>query len=286
MRFTVIYTLSPSGAEPDGRHMYRTNRHVSCSSNQRSLSHVYVVMKSEFEEESIAAASGRSNLPLTRRSRLARYLDDLALRTNDTPFDTSDLNPPNSAVGRFSIPAPGLADSANLDHNPEADSFIYLESLLESLAVLGKLGNALDIVAQRLSSEVYSLVDSTVEDVAERAEYSRRTSALNSVSQVDSSRSQGVYVFVTETSAIPESVAGAAVPYAKNEGGYLNGSSLRLSALESTAKHMDHEVLKDLFWTLYSKFDAVLQGLRVVYEVANRIGSVRLFCLTIEALFS
>jgi exocyst complex component 4 len=56
-----------------------------------------------------------------------------------------------------------------------------------------------------------------------------------------------------------------------------NASQLRLAALESPAKHADVETLKDLFWTLYSKLDAVCQGLRVVSEVSNRIGSRREF---------
>lgn len=34
------------------------------------------------------------------------------------------------------------------------------------------------------------------------------------------------------------------------------------------------ETLKDVFWTLYSKLDAVLQGFRVAYEVALRIAEV------------
>ena len=57
----------------------------------------------------------------------------------------------------------------------------------------------------------------------------------------------------------------------------VTASSLRLAALESVEKQVDHEVLRDLFWTLYSKLDAVTQGLRVVYEVSNRIGSVRAY---------
>ncbi len=113
--------------------------------------------------------------------------------------------------------------------NPETDSFVYIETLLESLSVLGKLGGGLDIVAQRLPGEIFALIDSTVDEVSERTEYNRRTSLL---------------------------------------------LQLRLSALESSTKHADHEILRDLFWTLYSKLDAVMQGLRVVYEVAKRIGSV------------
>lgn len=34
------------------------------------------------------------------------------------------------------------------------------------------------------------------------------------------------------------------------------------------------ETLRDLFWTLYSKLDAVLQGFRVSYEVSMRITEV------------
>lgn len=231
------------------------------------------VPKVEFEEEPIATMALRNaTLPPSRRSRLARFLDDLALRTNESPYDTSDLNVSNGAKGSLSMTAFGT-DASNVDQHPEADSFAYLEMLLESLAVLGKLGSALDIVAQRLSSEIYSLVESTVEDVSERAEYGRRASALNSVHHIDA-KSQGVYMFASGMSVIPEGAAGSAASYGRNREGHMNASSLRLSALESSAKHMDHEVLQDLFWTLYSKFDAVLQGLRVVYEVANRIGSV------------
>jgi len=57
----------------------------------------------------------------------------------------------------------------------------------------------------------------------------------------------------------------------------VDASRIRLASLEYSAKKTDHEILRDLFWTVYSKLDAVLQGLRVVYEVANRIGSRRDF---------
>lgn len=52
------------------------------------------------------------------------------------------------------------------------------------------------------------------------------------------------------------------------------GSLLKLSASESSALELNTETLKDLFWTLYSKLDAVLQGFRVSYEVAGRIAEV------------
>lgn len=63
-------------------------------------------------------------------------------------------------------------------------------------------------------------------------------------------------------------------------GGYdklLPARALRLAALEMSTKRGDQEIMKDFFWTLYSKLDAVAQGLRVIYEVSNRIGSRRDF---------
>ena len=51
-------------------------------------------------------------------------------------------------------------------------------------------------------------------------------------------------------------------------------SLLRLTASETNALEMNVETLKDLFWTLYSKLDAVLQGFRVTYEVSLRIAEV------------
>lgn len=53
--------------------------------------------------------------------------------------------------------------------------------------------------------------------------------------------------------------------------------SLRIAVSLDTMSPPHHAaVLKDLFWTLYSKLAAVLEGHRVVYEVARWIPSVRL----------
>lgn len=51
-------------------------------------------------------------------------------------------------------------------------------------------------------------------------------------------------------------------------------SLLRLTTSETNELEQSVETLKDLFWTLYSKLDAVLQGFRVAYEVAVRITEV------------
>ena len=201
--------------------------------------------------------------------RLRQYLNDLATRPNESPFNLDDslvesrLNQRDSRASLSSLAsAPNYAANTN-PKNPETDSFTYIETLLESLAVLGKLGNGLDIITQRLPTEIYALVDATLDEVDERAEIGRR---LSSYSVGTTIRASNLFVFANESG---------------NDGLPLNGtldaSLLRLAALEATDKEIDHEILKDMFWTLYSKLDAVSQSLRVVYEVSNRIGSVSKF---------
>lgn len=61
----------------------------------------------------------------------------------------------------------GIAGNTG-NNNPETDSYIYIENLLEALAVLGRLGQALDTVAQRAPGEIFALVDGTLDEVEER----------------------------------------------------------------------------------------------------------------------
>lgn len=199
----------------------------------------------------------------SRPTRQTRFLNDLATRPNDPPHDLSDVGFRNNGHPS-TVSSTALTNAVPL--NPEADSFSYMETLIESLAVLGKLGNALDTVAQRLPSEIFTMVETTLDEVEERAEYGRQGSmfALNGAM----GRSEGVYFFSSNDSSIEQR--------STIKGPTLNASCLRLAALESSSKRVDHEILKDLFWTLYSKLDAVAQGLRVVYEVTNRVGSVSL----------
>lgn len=181
----------------------------------------------------------------------------------------------NGASAGQSFSSLSTPPSAQNMRNPESDSFAYIETLLESLAVLGKLGSALDIVAQRLPGEIFSVVETTLDEVADRAEYGRRGSVI--MAGGTSSRTEGAYIFASGDSSShgvgASSIGGAVAP----QGGLLGASALRLAALESSAKQVDHETLKDFFWTVYSKLDAISQGLRVVFEVSNRIGSVSYF---------
>lgn len=234
-----------------------------------------------------------------QHSRLTRYLQDLALRPNDPPDDVEDSKIGSSGSGKTLPTSPSysnpsgpsattslssLSNFANVSpsqnqRNPETDSFTYIETLLESLSVLGKLGGGLDIVAQRLPSEIFSLVDGTVEEVSERAEYNRRSSLLFS----NGAGAKGHATYIVTSKPAVTGGPQLDMPSSRVEGTRMGHSpsisplQLRLTALESSVKHADHEILRDLFWTLYSKLVAVLQGLRVVYEVAKRIGSVSQF---------
>lgn len=167
--------------------------------------------------------------------------------------------------------------------NPESDSFGYIETILESLAILGKLGAALESVTQRLPMELYSLVEATVEEVDERTEFARRlvaggmstvTGAPGGRESVVAAKTGVAYIFV-EPKRSASMTKGGAGGLTETPGAEESPTTLlRLGALENSASNADHEVLRDLFWTLYSKMDAVCQSIRVVYEVANRIGTV------------
>ncbi|KAF9076098.1 Sec8 exocyst complex component-specific domain-containing protein [Rhodocollybia butyracea] len=223
------------------------SRWASYTPNQRAFPKV------EFEEEPTVALPDQSpSSPTFPTTRLARFLQDLTLRPNDAPMDA---NEPNAAVPTDKSLNYNISSrNPQALLNPEADSFVYLETVLESLAVLGRLGATLDIVAQRLPIEIYSLIETTIDEVSERAEYGRRSS-----------------VFGLSAPSLKECT------FFPHKNGYLPESSLRLAALESSFQQVDQEILRDFFWTLYSKMDAVAQGLRVIYEVANRIGSRRDF---------
>ena len=221
--------------------------------------------KVEFDEEKSggpAAAMSQGT-----RSHLASYLHELNLKANDSPHDPS-------ANSRVSLTTLTTNDPSTPQTNPETDSFTYLETILESLAILGKLGSGLETITQRLPMELYSIVEATIDEVNERSEFSKRLPGfMNNAASVVSAKTATAYMYVD-----PKLPVGAPNGTAPTNGVSVTdkpaASLLRLSALENSATNPDHEILRDLFWTLYSKLDAVSQSMRVVYEVANRIGSV------------
>ena len=109
-------------------------------------------------------------------SRFSRYLSSLAVRPAPDPM----MDPMN--LGISSLPSQGSIDQTRPDsqdvangstytgepHNPEADSYGYIEAVLEALFVLGKLTGALETVAQRVSTEIHHLIEITLDEVEER----------------------------------------------------------------------------------------------------------------------
>ncbi|GAA5904682.1 exocyst subunit SEC8 [Sporobolomyces salmoneus] len=259
--------------------------------------------------------SGRSTARLPRMSKLQRFLQSLALKPSSNPMldeaveelmlvaeeaeeDASGLG----ATGSFSFGTGETLGSISGDgssvgsgtgttqktprqrggRNPEVDSFAYIEMLIESLAALGKLGYALDAVSQRVQGEMFALVENTVEEVEERNDRSRGMFGVstggsggggNSVNRPPSTfvpSSPELGIASTSSSAAAAMAAGSWA----TEG---VASRVRLSASETSSLASSVETLKDLFDTLYSQLDAVLQGFRVTYEVAGRIAERRDF---------
>ncbi|GAA5991883.1 hypothetical protein JCM10908_002254 [Rhodotorula pacifica] len=170
--------------------------------------------------------------------------------------------------------------------NPEVDSFAYIEMLLEALAALGKLGYALDAVGQRIQGELFALVESTIEEVEERNDsikpFANLVGSMRPASSLyvppspdpnhPSSTSLQGSTATTTTSGIA-SLSAISGAFATDGVAAL----LRLTPSETSGLANSVETLRDLFWTLYSKLDAVLQGFRVAYEVAGRIAERRDF---------
>lgn len=140
----------------------------------------------------------------------------------------------------------------------EEDSFVYMSVLLESLSQLGKMGYALDTIAQLVPMELYQLVDATIEEVEARHE--ARTSGSTAV------RVETVLLAPHATHSVLDdghprrsfSLRGAPPPRIH--------ASTELAALQR-----DTETMRDLFWTLFSKLEAVLCAHRAVQEVASVI---------------
>jgi exocyst complex component 4 len=229
------------------------------------FSHPYSVPAVPFDEESSFALDSTNSKPnITRtpkyHAHLDHYVHHLTIKPNEPPYDltTTDLElKPTTLPSSTSLQSIASIQNAT----PESDSFTYLEHVLESLAVLNKLSVSLDAVSQRLPIEIYNLVEITISEVSERLEGSFRSSLLP---LFDGGRPSSVYMFAE------------AAPQANGVDAMKGASGLRLTVLEQMVKEKNREILRDLFWTLYSKLDAVVQGLKVVSEVSNRIASVRI----------
>ncbi|SPO25928.1 related to SEC8 - protein transport protein [Ustilago trichophora] len=253
-----------------------------------------IVGEAENAIEGGAATSSTETLQLTRflqslRSRpsfdpnLASDIPESALMTATKSFSalTGELKSGGSSMDAGSTDLSSSSNSssstggrygAEFDANPEADSFLYIEMLLESLSRLGKLGTALDIISQRLAMEVHQVVDATIDEVDARNEPLRRFSVALRPDSVLLASSSALARSFTESMRSSSSRSSFNIAN-RPQSSTTNTSMLRISAGETSALQRDGETMRDLFWTLFSKLDAVLQGHRVVYEVAGMIAS-------------
>lgn len=210
--------------------------------------------------------------------KLTKYLKALNLRP--APDAANDLMPDlistsqNAVHESSELPSSKSTESfaainsvQNQQYNPETDSFLYIEMLLESLARLGKLKMTQEVILQRLPVELHQLVDSTIEEVDTRSEMMRRSSSA--VLRPES-------LLLSNSSALARSFSENARTSFRSSltaPGNLSLGAVRMSALETGQVERDSETMRDLFWTLFSKLDAVLQGHRVIFEVVTKISS-------------
>ncbi|KAF9090399.1 hypothetical protein BGX29_011503 [Mortierella sp. GBA35] len=119
----------------------------------------------------------------------------------------------------------------DLEVNPEVDSAYYLEILVESLGLLGKFKDAILTILQRVPLETYQLIDKTISEVNER----RNAAALKTINTRDSNYDD------------------------EDDEKYL------------ATKNTENEILRDLFWTLFSKLECVTQGHSTVLIAGQRL---------------
>jgi exocyst complex component 4 len=110
--------------------------------------------------------------------------------------------------------------------NPEADTFYYIELLVESLNKLGRLESAVNTIKQRLPVELFGIVNETNSEVDQKHPSSLRGGISNS---------QGNQAFGARENSIRA------------------------------------DVIYDLLWTLYAKFEAIAESHRVFHDVVKAI---------------
>lgn len=110
--------------------------------------------------------------------------------------------------------------------NPEADTFYYIELLVESLNKLGRLESAVNTIKQRLPVELFGIVNETNGEIDQKHPSSLRGGL---------SQTQGNQAF---------------------------------GARENNIRA---DVIYDLLWTLYAKFEAIAESHRVLNDVVKAI---------------
>lgn len=124
-------------------------------------------------------------------------------------------------LAKLDASSPMVEDASR---NPEADTFHYIQLLIEALNKMGNLDIAVNQIEQRLPVELFTVVDKTNAEVDARYPSSPRGFAQD------------------------------------------NKSDSPTEAIEKRG-----HVLTEYLWTLYSKFEAIAEGHRVVHDVIAAI---------------
>ncbi|KAI9805109.1 MAG: hypothetical protein M1825_000943 [Sarcosagium campestre] len=138
---------------------------------------------------------------------------------SDTPAVLTAGRPLYRFLEAMDVATPMVEDASR---NPEADSFYYLQLLIEALNKLGRLEVAVNSIEQRLPLELFRVVERTNNEVDQR-----HPSSLGARSQ--------------------------------NLKGKVN-----FGPREDDTRTL---IVSDLLWTLYSKFEAIAEGHRVLHDV-------------------
>ncbi|CAK7210947.1 exocyst subunit [Sporothrix bragantina] len=181
------------------------------------------------------------------------------------------------------VPFFALLDSMDVEHavqedparNPEGDTFYYITLVVESLNKLGRLEAAVDQLKQRLPVELFTVVHETVNEIDQKHPSSLR----------GGSNTSGSYNARGGASAGGVSGSGGAGGSGGNDAGSGGagsgagaGSGSSAAAAASAAARaglhiygsretrMRADVIYDLLWTLYGKFEAIAEGHRIFHE--------------------
>lgn len=102
--------------------------------------------------------------------------------TESTTFASPAIQPLYQFLEELDFKKPLIEDAAR---NPEADSFYYIQLLVESLNKMGKLDAAVDAIEQRLPVELFRVVEKTNNEVDQRHPSSLRAPTRITKGRID-----------------------------------------------------------------------------------------------------
>lgn len=212
----------------------------------------------------VTAASGTASSSGTSAptwTTLQTFLRDVhARRTSYMDDATTDpLRPTTAATtgwDEVATPASLTEPPTSTSTPAEDDSFLYLEMLCESLARLGKIGYALDTIAQLVPTELHQLIDTTLDEVEAR----------------HASRHNGTPIRTAAVLIAPQATHSVLdEPHVRRSFSQAAWASATQTAASTDVAilQQDRETMRDFFYTLFSKLEAVLAAHRALHEVAG-----------------